>query len=318
MINTLLNQKKINQPNSQLMLKDVKPYVPSGNALTENRLNGLLASDNPYMQAARARGEAQAARRGLLNSSMAGQAGEAAAINAAAPIAQADAERFHQAKMAGYQGDINNWLAGQQYGRNVDLANQQYQHQVGLVGVQEGASSRLSAQQANQQVGLANVNNAASLQRTGLGIQGQENIANTNNAASLQRTGLQVQGQENLANINNAGQLQRTGLQVQGQQNLANINNAANLDLASQKALWDNKLRTTLAGMQLSSEERRDFGTQAQSLEKEYLTQVSNTERDPNVKRDAKTTTLEQLQNTYHSTYETLAGIYGIKDITWE
>ena len=155
------------------------------------------------------------------------------------------------------------------------------------------------------------------MQRTGLQVRGQENLANINNAGQLQRTGLQVQGQQNLANINNAASLQRTGLQVQGQQNLANINNAANLDLASQKALWDNKLRTTLAGMQLSSEERRDFGAQAQSLEKEYLTQVSNTQRDPNVKRDAKTTTLEQLKNTYQTNYETLAGIYGVKNITW-
>ncbi len=335
MIKTSLDQAP---PNSQLMRKDVTPYVPSGNELTENRLNGLLASDNPYIQAARARGEAQAARRGLLNSSIAGQAGETAAINAATPIAQADAERFHQAKMAGYQGNIQNWLAGQQYARAVDLANQRYQQQVGLIGVQEGASSRLSAQEYNQRAGLANINNAAMLQRTGLGIQGQqqlaninnaamlqrtglqvqgqENLANVNNAAMLQRTGLQVQGQENLANINNAAMLQRTGLQVQGQENLANINNAARLNLEAQRALWDKQLRTILAGMQLSSEERRNFGAQAQSLGQEYLVQVSNAQRDPNVSADAKSGVLASLQQTYQARLTDLGKIYGV-NISW-
>ena len=281
-------------PNSQLMRKDVTPYVPSGNELTENRLNGLLASDNPYIQAARARGEAQAARRGLLNSSIAGQAGEAAAINAATPIAAADAEKFYQAKMAGYQGNIQNWLAGQQYARAVDLANQRYQQQVGLIGVQEGASSRLSAQEARQNAALANINNAA----------------------MLQRTGLQVQGQENLANINNAAMLQRTGLEIQGQQQLANINNAARLNLESQKALWDKQLRTTLAGMQLSSEERTNFGAQAQSLGQEYLTQVSNAQRDPNVSADAKSGVLASLQQTYQDRLTDLGKIYGV-NISW-
>ena len=55
------------------------------------RLQGLLASDSPYLAQARKSGERYANRRGLLNSSIAGQASEQEAIQAALPIAQADA-----------------------------------------------------------------------------------------------------------------------------------------------------------------------------------------------------------------------------------
>lgn len=56
------------------------------------RLQGLLSSKSPYLDRARTRAKQYANRRGLLNSSIAAGAGEAAAIDAALPIATADAE----------------------------------------------------------------------------------------------------------------------------------------------------------------------------------------------------------------------------------
>ena len=55
------------------------------------RLQGLLSEESPYIQRARARAKQAANRRGLMNTSIAAGAGEAAAIDAALPIAQADA-----------------------------------------------------------------------------------------------------------------------------------------------------------------------------------------------------------------------------------
>ena len=55
------------------------------------RLHGLLDSESPYLDRARARARQYANRRGLMNSSIAAGAGETAAIDAALPIAQADA-----------------------------------------------------------------------------------------------------------------------------------------------------------------------------------------------------------------------------------
>jgi hypothetical protein len=58
------------------------------------RLNGMLASNSPYMQAARMAGIRQANSRGLTNSSIAAGNSEAAAIAAAAPLASQEAQQI--------------------------------------------------------------------------------------------------------------------------------------------------------------------------------------------------------------------------------
>ena len=89
------------------MVPQVAPRVPGPSLVTRptgrgvgegqeipgvsGRLKGLLSSRSPYMQRARTRATQLANRRGLMSSSIAAGAGEAAAIDAALPIAQADA-----------------------------------------------------------------------------------------------------------------------------------------------------------------------------------------------------------------------------------
>lgn len=79
---------------------------PTGDELVENRLTKLLAGDSAYIQNARTRGTKQAAGRGLLNSSLAGAASEASAVNAGLPIASQDASAFSAAN-AQNQNDLN-------------------------------------------------------------------------------------------------------------------------------------------------------------------------------------------------------------------
>lgn len=63
----------------------------------EDRVNSLLRSDSDYMQINERSGQNFAARRGLLNSSLAAQAGRQGAVAGALPIAQADAQLQAQA-----------------------------------------------------------------------------------------------------------------------------------------------------------------------------------------------------------------------------
>lgn len=74
-----------------------KRAVDAAKETVSGQLDALLAKDSQYLQRARA-GSAQTANsRGLLNSSMAAGAGEAAAIDAALPIANADAQTYGNA-----------------------------------------------------------------------------------------------------------------------------------------------------------------------------------------------------------------------------
>jgi hypothetical protein len=108
--------------------------VDAPSETVEGRIQGLLDSNSNYMNRARSRGQMAAGRRGLLNSTMAGTSGEAAAIDAAMPIAATDAARY------GRVSDINNATTNQfaqfnagnelaasttnaQLGTNVSLAN---------------------------------------------------------------------------------------------------------------------------------------------------------------------------------------------------
>lgn len=58
--------------------------------LVSERLNGIISSGSPYMQRAETLANQQMNKRGLINSSMAVGASQAAAIDSALPIAQAD------------------------------------------------------------------------------------------------------------------------------------------------------------------------------------------------------------------------------------
>lgn len=56
------------------------------------RVTGLLSKDNPLMMQAKTRGMQYANKRGLLNSTMGGQAAQSAMIDAAMPIASQDSD----------------------------------------------------------------------------------------------------------------------------------------------------------------------------------------------------------------------------------
>lgn len=87
---------------------------------TSNRLNGLLASNSPYMDQARRSGLNTANDRGLLNSSIAAGNSMSAAIAAGMPIAQADAGADITA--AGQNLDaLNSILANSQNNRTSQL-----------------------------------------------------------------------------------------------------------------------------------------------------------------------------------------------------
>jgi hypothetical protein len=98
--------------------RDVDP-----NALVSTQLNNLLRSDSPYVTQARGSAQRQAASRGLLNSTMAAGAGEAAAIQSGLPIASQDAATYGQTD-ADNMAAANEFLLNQgQWATQQNIAN---------------------------------------------------------------------------------------------------------------------------------------------------------------------------------------------------
>ena len=69
------------------------------------QMTGLLQHNSPYIKQARQSGQNYAAKRGLLNSSMAAGASHKAAISAALPIAQQDAKTHSQFALTKFSAD---------------------------------------------------------------------------------------------------------------------------------------------------------------------------------------------------------------------
>jgi hypothetical protein len=103
-----------------------KRTINAGTETVAGQMNTLLDANSPFLQRARALGQRQASERGLVNSSMAGTAGEAAAIDASLQIATPDASAYKSA------GDYNTALTNQASMYNADALNSAATQQRGL------------------------------------------------------------------------------------------------------------------------------------------------------------------------------------------
>lgn len=101
---------------------------PTPNELVANQLDALLRSDSPYMRNAEQRGMEYAASRGNINSSIGAGSARRAALEAAMPIAQADAQVYRDANAANFDAisslrqmrtaaDLENWLSDNSFNR---------------------------------------------------------------------------------------------------------------------------------------------------------------------------------------------------------
>ena len=121
----------------------------------EGRIGGIINSNSPLMAQAKARSTEAANSRGLINSSMAVQAGEAALYDAALPIAQQDANTFATSAQsnATETNKMNMQLIDDQ--NKIQLANINTSYQ-GLVAANEGAAQLYDTYQKAINVILTN------------------------------------------------------------------------------------------------------------------------------------------------------------------
>lgn len=129
-------------------------YSPTDSALVSSQLTKLISQDSPYVTRARAKAAEYSNARGLINSSIGAGAGEAAAIDAALPIAQADASTNFQSQRDNAAALNTFALDANRFGREGALAalGAQFQAdaQARQFGFQAGESAAARAQAADQ------------------------------------------------------------------------------------------------------------------------------------------------------------------------
>jgi hypothetical protein len=114
----------------------------------EHRLNQMTAKPSEYMQNASRRGLEQAASRGMLNSSMAAGASQRAALEAAMPIAEADAGRVFTA------GSQNLEAMNQNLMQERDIANRVLMNREGLANSEALAELEANTRRYGIDIGL--------------------------------------------------------------------------------------------------------------------------------------------------------------------
>lgn len=119
-------------------------WVPKNESVSD-KVNDLIAEDSPLMQRAATTGRQSANRRGLLNSSMAVQAAQAAVLDAATPIASQEAAQ-NAASNLSYQGfQQNSILQDKQLGSQQWIANLDATVRQNIANLQLGANDREKA-----------------------------------------------------------------------------------------------------------------------------------------------------------------------------
>lgn len=119
--------------------QSVPQSTVSPNQTSQYQLEQILASDSPLMQRAATQGQQMANQRGLLNSSMAGEAAQGAMIDRATPLAQQDAQTYFQNSQANTDRQMQSYMSEQQFGQTLQQMEQQF-----------GYNSQLSSQEAQQ------------------------------------------------------------------------------------------------------------------------------------------------------------------------
>lgn len=115
------------------------PTFEPQDARVTTQLETIVATDSPLLTRARTRTKQEFNRRGLLNSSMAVQAGEAATLDVALPIASQQASQIQQSNLAGGQIASTERLAGRQ------IASTEQISASGIAATERIAASNIAA-----------------------------------------------------------------------------------------------------------------------------------------------------------------------------
>jgi len=179
----------------------------SPESLASNQLSAITATGSQLTDQAKAQAQAAANRRGLLNSSIAAEAGQQAVLNTALPLAQQNASTYANAD-----------TANAQYSNAAPQFNAAAQNTANLAGQQASLSQRLAEIQASTTMSVADKQIAA-----------QKAIADSENANKMQLQQLQSDTQKALANMDTDSKTKLAQIDADNRQLLQTNISAANI-----------------------------------------------------------------------------------------
>jgi hypothetical protein len=257
-------------------------YAPATRAFDEQkgtvvgRVDSILAKDGPLMERARSIAREQANSRGLINSSMAIEAGQAAVMDRAMPMAAQDAGAYNQAEQD-----------------NLSVINQ---------------ASQYNATARNQFAGQGNDQRFQALQNTNNNAF-QERMQRLQDSGAMARQAASLQSQERMQTAQERGTQNRFDSEAARQNSQFNTSQA---NAFRQQALtqsntlaqlgYQNKLATAQVPAQ--------FAASTAASTQDRINQIMG---DPDLKPDAKKAAIGNVVAYTNSTLAWAEKFYGVK-----
>jgi hypothetical protein len=208
-------------------------WTPTEDQTVQGQVKKIIADNSPLQQMAETRSNQDMNKRGLVNSSMAVQSGQAALYNAALPIATADAATYARA------GEFNSGAQQQ-----VALANQ---------GSTNQANAQTSQLQTN--VALNNAQAANDITKFNESLNADISKFNASESNTLKKLGMDAQTKMDLANVEASyktlmqSSASASDLYKQMILNTTNIMSNKDMDAAAKSAAIKNQIALLNNGM---------------------------------------------------------------------
>lgn len=242
------------------------------------QLSSITANGSPLMTQAATQAKKDAAKRGLLSSSIAVGAGQEAIYKTALPVAQQDATTNANAATtnATQKTAASSFLAGAQNSTSQFNASQtnsmqqtliQADLQTKLQQIQSSTTMTVAEKQLAAQAAQADADRAAAALNTDKTLASQQTIADRDNATKIQLQNIDAETKKTLASLDEATkvklqnldaadkQLLQTNISAanayaQLAQALASISTSTTMDAAAKQQATDNQLNTFRANLQ--------------------------------------------------------------------
>ena len=264
-------------------------YKPE-DASVSNRVQGLIAKDSPLMQQAATKGLKSANRRGLLNSSMAVQAAQAATLDAAVPIASQEAGQAHQSNMQGTD------IEAQSRRQGVDIAAQER-----MQGTEIGARERLQGTELSSRERMQ-----------GTDIAAQERLQGTELSARERLQGTELESRERMQGTELAAQSTLQGAELASRERMQQAENA----LREQLSTLDREAQARIAGMNVAANERTAAATMAAGFEQSYAQMVATIMNNPDIPSEVRQQYLDHAAAVRDSNFALVEQMYGL-ELEW-
>ena len=255
--------------------------TPSADSKVSDQLNNLLDENSRFIQSARARSNQAANARGLINSSIGVGAGESAAINAALPIAQQDAQTSFSAQQLNQNAD-----------NTFKLDDNKFQQQVYLQGKDASFADAAAENQFSRSVDLQDKQQSFQGGQAEAERVQREKLLTTELAANKASQQATIASNEKLSAQD--GQLRQTLLttQISSEKDLANLQ----AELTRQNTAYNAQIQDQQSLLELTRGRNVDLQKSYLNIGSNFLTNAAAIYQDVNIPAEAKQNLINSLK----------------------